>query len=52
MDPPRRVAALLESVGIKKGSLKDRLKAAILQLMESADQPAPDLEDGVPAVAV
>ncbi len=47
----RKMAAALESKGIGKRT-KDRLIANLLLMMESMDQPAPELESSVPAVAV
>jgi hypothetical protein len=49
---PGRVAALLESKSVGRGDLKDRLMAAILQMMASAGQPAPDPQGRVPSVVV
>ncbi len=52
MDLRRKLAAVLESEGIGKSGRKDRLISALSQMMESMDQPAPELESSVPAVAV
>jgi hypothetical protein len=52
MDLQRKLAAVLESEGIGKSGRKDRLIAALSQMMESIDQPAPELESSVSAVAV
>jgi hypothetical protein len=52
MDLRRKLAALLESEGIGKSGRKNRLIAALSQMMESMDQPVPDLGSRVPAVAV
>ncbi len=52
MDLRRKLAALLESEGIGKSGRKNRLIAALSQMMESMDQPAPDLGSKVPTVAV
>jgi hypothetical protein len=47
----KKVAAFLEREGIK-GSQRSRVMAGILLMLESMNQPAPELESSVPAVAV
>jgi hypothetical protein len=51
MDIRKKAAALLEREGIKGGQ-KSRMIAGISQIWESMNQPAPELESSVPAVAV
>ncbi len=47
----KKMAALLEREGIK-GGRKSRVMAGILLMLESMNQPAPELESSVPTVAV
>jgi hypothetical protein len=51
MDIRKKVAAFLEREGIKGGQ-RSRITAGIYQMLESMNQPAPELESSVPAVAV
>jgi hypothetical protein len=52
MDIRKKLAALLEREGIKKSGQRSRMMANLSQIMESMNQPAPELESSVPAVAV
>ena len=47
----KKMAALLEQEGIKGGQ-KSRVMAALLLMLESTNQPAPESESSVPTVAV
>jgi len=47
----KKMAALLEREGIKGGQ-KSRVMAGFLLMLESMNQPAPELESGVPTVTV
>jgi hypothetical protein len=51
MDIREKVAAFLEREGIKGGQ-RSRMMAGISQMLKSMNQPAPELESSVPAVAV
>jgi hypothetical protein len=50
VDIKKRVAAFLDREGIK-GCQRSRMMACI-SIMESTNQPAPEFESSVPAVAV
>jgi hypothetical protein len=47
----KKMAAFLESEGIK-GGRKSRVMAGFLLMLESMNQPAPELESSVPTVTV
>jgi hypothetical protein len=52
MDIWKKLAALLEREGIKKSGQKSRMMAGLSQITKSMNQPAPEAESSVPAVAV